>query len=509
MKYFIPTTILNLSNILSTDSISPAVFYQVRNFGSPHWKDVNDMINENVIILYSSPFYFNLESHGQENRPMFISIDTNEEFNMVGEGVYSCDHTLYFDWNTCFLFLSEDDLNVANSLALIGDATKMYRLYRDKRMIVAPEINNIKKKTAPHIESNLNIDAINKDYRLNKMKGLLYGYYVGAILSCRKQDVGAIKALRRVYDKVASMVSSYSIQGKSSEEIMRYSDEVKKCLNEEILVQNRINRSHGQLVDPSEKEVVVNSDTLMSIGNIFLTDNREKKLFSTWINNILCDRKWGRAVNSVKSQLADELTDEAKLLYQEEWETSSTRIFLNDLRHALVGETFHQQWSNDMYSSLAAFLMRGDDWKGMMDFMEIHEMNDYRLAFAFYGVWTGFASMPTEFTDYFFIQEKLYIKKVYDEFYQQLFGKVTPTFIKKETLRDKVMKLWNDMPTEFKGKTKKDEKKNLDCIEIALHESEAFQSIDRFLKQLSEQKGWKKGDKIKYFRTGLSNNLFY
>lgn len=509
MKYYIPTTILNLSNILSTDSISPSVFYRKRNFGSPHWHIINEKESDNVLYLYSKPFFFSLESKGQENRPMFITIETEEVFIQIGDNTFVCDHTLYFDWNTCFIFFSEEDLKIANSLAQISDSAKMYCLYRDKRMIVdqgiiAP-LNDI--STIP--ESNINIDTIDYDFRLNKIKGFMYGYYIGAILTCRPQDVGAIKAIKQIYAKVASLFSSYSFYGKPSEDLLKCEDDVKKCISKAISIQNEKNLSYSKLLDISKKEVVINNLEFVAVSNKYIKAEVDKKLFISWINNILCDKKWGRSVNAVKSQLADELTDDAIRIYGEQWQKSETRSFLNAIRHALAGEHFKIDWNNDILSSLASFLMRGDDWKDMMEFMQSNEMYDYRLAFAIYGAWTGFASLPTEFTDNLFLQDKQYVKGVCEDFYKQLFGKAMPTIVKKEDcLRDRVMKIWESMPSEAKGKTKKEEKKNKEIIEKVLFEIGASQNMSVFIQALSKQTGWKKGDRIKHFRKSISGDLF-
>lgn len=503
MRYYIPTTILNLSNILSTDSISPDAFYRERNFGSPHWRKINENVSENIIVLYSRPFFFSLESEGQENHPMFVIVESEEDYIQIGDGVYACDHTLYFDWNTSFLFLSKDDLKIANSLAQISVSAKMYCLYRDKRMIVDQSINNTLIDVNTIAESNLNRGSIESDYRLNKMKGFLYGYYIGAILTCRPQDVGAIRALKQIYAKVSSLFSSYSFDKKPSEDLSRYEEELKKYISEEIFNQNTKNMFHNQLLDISKREVVIDDMRLNSFNNSYVKEEVDKQLFASWINNILSDKKWGRSLNSVKSQLADELTDDAIRIYgNSKWQTSATRTFLNGLRHSLAGEFFQIEWNNGMLSSLAAFLMRGDDWKDMMEFMQSHEMFDYRLAFAIYGTWTGFASLPTDFTDYLLLQDKQYVKAVCDEFYKQLFGKTIPAIVKKEeSLREKVLRLWIDMPSEIKGKDDKKKKKGLDA---ALNEIGTSQNTELFLQALSRQAGWKTSKHAKYFIQKLS-----
>lgn len=509
MKYFIPTTILNLGNILSTDSISPAAFYKRRNFGSPHWHKIKET-PENVLILFSKPFFFSLETEGQENRPMFISIESSEDFIQIDDGVFVCDHTIYFDWNTCFLFLTKEDLKVANSLAQISDSAKMYCLYRDKRMICDESINNPLNGVNTIAETPLNEDCIDKDFRLNKIKGFLYGYYVGAILTCRPQDVGALMALKQTYAKIVSMFSSYSFEDKPTEELLKCEEDVKKCVLDVIEMQNQINLTHKQLLSVSKKEVVINDMRLVSLDCKYVRESLDMKLFSSWINNILCDKKWGRSINAVKSQLADELTKDAIRVYgAQRWESSGTRTFLNNLRHSLAGEYFHQEWNNGMLSSLAALLMRGDDWKDMMEFMQSKGMYDYRLAFGFWGSWTGFASLPTDFTDLLLSQDKQYVKTVCDDFYYQVFGTCIPSIVKKEvSLRDRVMKIWNGMPTDLKGKNNKETSKNKKIIDTVLNSMGASQNIDQFIQMLSGQKGWKRGNRINYFRKYLPTDLF-
>mgnify|MGYP007069919402 CR=1 FL=1 len=508
MKYFIPTTILNLSNILSTDSISPVAFYKKRNFGSPHWYKIKEA-PENFLILYSKPFCFSLESEGQENRPMFISIESSEDFIQIGDGVFICDHTIYFDWNTCFLFFTREDLKVANSLCRISDSAKMYCLYRDKRMIY-DEIMNETHDVNTTVETTLNELCIDKDFRLNKIKGFLYGYYVGAILTCRPQDVGALMALKQAYAKIVSMFSSYSFKDKPTEELLKCEEDVKKCVLDVIEIQNQTNMTHKQLLDVSKKEVMINDMQLVSLNCKYVRESLDKELFVSWINNILCDKKWGRSINAVKSQLADELTKDAIRVYgAQRWESSDTRTFLNNLRHSLAGEYFLQEWNNGMLSSLAALLMRGDDWKDMLEFMQSKGMYDYRLAFGFWGSWTGFASLPTDFTDILLLQDKQYVKTVCDDFYYQLFGTIMPSIVRKEiSLRDRVMKVWNDMPTALKGKNDKEKSKNKKIIDTVLNLMGVSQNIDQFIQKLSGQTGWKRGDKIKYFRKYLQTDLF-
>ena len=134
MKVYFPTTILNIGEILATDSISPASFYKNRGFGSPHWYNVVEGGTGNVLFLYRKCFRFFRPESDLEDRAMFVCMEIYEDLPMLQDGILYSDHTLYFDWNTRFLFFSEEDRRISISLSQIIESTKMLGLYREKRM---------------------------------------------------------------------------------------------------------------------------------------------------------------------------------------------------------------------------------------------------------------------------------------------------------------------------------------------------------------------------------------
>lgn len=52
-KIYIATTTLNFNNILSTELVSPKIFYENRKFGYKRFEDVEPNKYENSIIAYS------------------------------------------------------------------------------------------------------------------------------------------------------------------------------------------------------------------------------------------------------------------------------------------------------------------------------------------------------------------------------------------------------------------------------------------------------------------------
>ena len=106
MKYYIPTSSLNFNNILSTESISPKVFYEKRGFGYSRWWSIDENNIENITLLFDSPHQFERPSSDIEDHEMLIEINTNDEYNKITDGVYYSDKTIYLNpWQTKIYFL--------------------------------------------------------------------------------------------------------------------------------------------------------------------------------------------------------------------------------------------------------------------------------------------------------------------------------------------------------------------------------------------------------------------
>lgn len=209
-KYYIPTTTLNLNNILSSESISPKAFYAARGFGYSSWESIPENDVDNAIILYGQPFGFARPDRGLEDYPLLIEILTEEQFPSVRTGVFYCDHTLYLSiGGTRFIFFSEQDKRVTLSRLENAVETKYYEWVWGKYMVVSHFLN-VERKTI-QLEVGLNQKAIEKDYRINKMKGLLYGFFIGKVLSCSLEDVYQLNILRKLQDIASECLSSQCI----------------------------------------------------------------------------------------------------------------------------------------------------------------------------------------------------------------------------------------------------------------------------------------------------------
>ena len=210
MKYYIPTSSLNFNNILSTESLSPKAFYDKRGFGYSRWFTVEENCIEHITLLYGTPHMFERPMSDIEDHPMLLEIDTDETFPQLAEDIFYTDRTIYLNpWQTKFIFFNERDRTTAMSLSDSSLETKLVRLYQRKIYVHQFE------GTYPIVQvpSSLSVGDINKyvedDYIINKMKGLLYGYYIGANFSSTKESVLKLDTLREIQNIFSSVLSSY------------------------------------------------------------------------------------------------------------------------------------------------------------------------------------------------------------------------------------------------------------------------------------------------------------
>lgn len=415
-KLYIPTSTFNFNNILSSESISPKAFYEHRRFGYSRWLEIPENHIENVILLYDKPVGFSRPSSDIEDHPLLIEICIEEEFPQSVQGVFYSDHTIYLSpWRTRFIFFSEQDKRITLSLSDSSLETKLIRLYQKGFCVEKPAMIKF-----PKIELNvgLNQEKIEYDYRVNKLKGLLYGYYIGALLSSTPEVIRTVNLLQELQDIFFSVLSTEdrSFTTFQKERVNLVFAE----LQEDLKIQIRKARKR---LEPFAEEIIVTDKSLNKISNVHLNENREECLAIAWINEVLLLKNYNGKISSFKEKISDEVTTKAKEIYKEDWEGSSAKSLLNQMRKYVRGQENTFQWNNLLISSMTAVIAKGDDWEQLLTFMQSKYMFDYRLAFAFWGELNGFANLTRDFTDNFFtIDDRNYVADVYKELYGQLLG---------------------------------------------------------------------------------------
>lgn len=210
-RFYIPTTSLNFNNILSSESISPKAFYKNRSFGYGRWGSIPENPLENSIVVYDFPFTFTRPASEYEDHPLLIAVLLGEDFSstfmQVADHVFLCDKTIYLNpFSSHLLFFSDKDKNIALSMSEASIETKVLRLYQKKIQVVSFH-NSCPQVSFSEVQA-LNYSEIEKDKKINRMKGLLYGYYIGAILSSSKDILIKLNAARQILNIYASILSS-------------------------------------------------------------------------------------------------------------------------------------------------------------------------------------------------------------------------------------------------------------------------------------------------------------
>lgn len=495
--FYIPTSSLNFNNILSSESISPKAFYPKRSFGYGRWTPIPQNPFENSIVLYDELCAFNRPASDVEDHPLLIEIvldeATESTFLKYDEHIYLSDHTIFIDpFSTRLLFFMERDKTVALSLSDSSVETKFVHLYRNRICAITPPANKYPSIDASSEKQVLNNEEVEKDKRTNRMKGLLYGYYIGGILSAHKEDVARLNILREIRDILAAVLASFDHQATEKQrERLRilyskiqpkvpFFSKLKGLIpeNEPLFnavvslvrgeygyipgefnvssiitrllatpagkdVKNPVVEEIDTLIKQTEdtvdlksrpvlredEQIVVKDGKLVQIKNLSETD---KVLYMAWINDVLSKDEYTGKTSTFKDVLSDDITIKAKEVYSGGWKGSYPEITLNALRRHTRGEGFEHKWGNDIYSSISAVILRGDDWQKLLQFMQSKEMTDYCIAFSMYGTINGFANLPRDFTDILLNRESRedrnkrdskYIADVYKEFYRQLFGR--------------------------------------------------------------------------------------
>lgn len=480
-KYYIPTSTLNFNNILSSESISPKAFYSIRGFGYPRWTEVEENNKKNVIMLYSQPFSFVRPKSDMEDHPMLVEIVTDESFPMVSDGIFICDHTIYLSpWRTRFIFFSPQNKLVALSLSDSSLETKMLTLYSQRLLV---QDFPLKEVGVLEISKPLNKEAVEHDFRINRMKGFLYGYYIGALLS---NSLGIVKRanilqeLRNIFfsilsteSRIPTILQQEKLENlfneiQKSNPIVSYLQSIKKesaCvekiisdltelgvvfpskvnsveniiqslkyatdgnnyaldwLNGEEQKLNQLEQRNRTPLQVSAEEVVIVDNSLSKISNSYLREDNERALVRAWCNEVFALKEYNGKVSTFAESLSDEVTRKAKAVYVDSWEDSYSKSVLNQMRRYVRAQESNISWKDDLFSSIAAVIAKGSDWEQLRKFMQSKMMSDYKIAFAFFGELNGFANLTRDFTDVLFAhKDRNYVASVYKEIYGQLHG---------------------------------------------------------------------------------------
>ncbi|WP_165154964.1 hypothetical protein [Parabacteroides sp. ZJ-118] len=435
MKLYIPTSSLNLDNILQAESISPLSFYAQRKTG---YKSI-ELIDEvkrfpNHIILFDYPVSFTIHDPERDNFPLLIEIavDDCKQFNVEkidGKEIYLCSHTIDLTpMNSRLFFFSENEYKMTIINTKDNRAIKYYKDYR-----IYPTVSSLKLKDL-NIIPNCSDIAIEKSQETvkDKVKGAFYAYLLGQELSLTPELAHLVKLTQDLYDVLTSIISAPRIPDlllKRAEELYeKYKNSIegfKKQFGEHwTTVKEFFSKKWGYEFFPSISpndysllRYIIELHTNHAIedwkkGQAEPTDEgcclengalllKEKPFINRVVNFIIKNEITVNYISANRLVLCKELVKEIKEEIGKErgldyWENSSERKYFDNLSLHIrdIGRAFNIKGiDNEELIAIAVFLLRGESYKGITSYMKLKELSDYKNILILWGTLCGYMEM--------------------------------------------------------------------------------------------------------------------
>lgn len=226
MKYYIPTSTSNFNCLLADESISPCGFYQKRSFGYRSFTKVPHNDNETYLPLFVSCPVFELPDDAP-GFPLALEIDSHllnedelQRGSCEGDTIFYTDKTLYFNpFNVRFIFRNQRERIETVNAAQRSIETKLLSWYQGSFASIdsIAERTNLKSSSLEGFTEDreeIKQELLSSDARKNRIKGILWGYTIGANLS-RKES--AYADLRKHLEEMRSALSAQVGETKSAD----------------------------------------------------------------------------------------------------------------------------------------------------------------------------------------------------------------------------------------------------------------------------------------------------
>lgn len=235
MKYYIPTSSLNLDHILQSESIAPTPFYSAQAYGQHSFEVIPPLRDTNALILFDHPVSFTLRDRSRLNYPILIEIHDPSQLSdaglmPLGNGVFTFNTILRLTPSNCRIFFFSKK---AYDVTLVG--------LRDNKRIkffnhfsIIPSARSLKLVPMPKIEP-VNIPLIYTDEeRANRIKGAAFAYFLGQTIKSTPELAHFKKLSQDIYDQTTGIIANF-----------RYADNLKKPLLSLL--------KEFKAIDPTEK----------------------------------------------------------------------------------------------------------------------------------------------------------------------------------------------------------------------------------------------------------------
>ena len=229
MKYYIPTSTSNFNCLLADESISPCGFYQKRSFGYRSFTKVPHNDNETHLPLFVSCPVFELPDD-TPGFPLVLEMDSSlineselQRGSCEGDTIFYIDKTLYFNsFNVRFIFRNQRERIETVNAAQRSIETKLLSWYQGSFASIdsIAERTNLKSSSLEGFKEDreeIEQELLSSDARKNQIKGILWGYTIGANLSRKESAYADLrKHLEEMRGALSAQVGETGSAGKDS-----------------------------------------------------------------------------------------------------------------------------------------------------------------------------------------------------------------------------------------------------------------------------------------------------
>ena len=202
MKFYIPTSSLNMDNLLQSECILPISHYAQRLTGYKSYEQLEELRPFNAIVLFKYPVQFTINDVGRYNYPMLIEFEDDlqtQDFcgNEIQDGVCFCSHALNLTpTNCCFYFFSEQAYKITLVNTQSNKSIKYYKNYS-----IVANVNRLDTRPLPKLVSIPHCEVgVCEDGIIDKQKGVLYAYVLGELKSVNHELAVQLKLTQEIYN---------------------------------------------------------------------------------------------------------------------------------------------------------------------------------------------------------------------------------------------------------------------------------------------------------------------
>ena len=400
MRYlYFPTTTLNFNNILSTGSIAPAAVYTARRFGYNKFEVVPPNPFQNVLLLYARYPVFSVLDADRDNYPLVIRIRADRLFdaNYAIRDINVYDKTIYLDpVSTEFLFATPEAKKITLIKAEPSLTTKLVGLYQSHMQAVSfaqvdsfnwlrEMLDNISDGSSEAAFRNCELDV-----HINRLKGFVCGYMLGAYKSLDKKVARFRSVIKEQRNEISAMLNDPS---RGNQE--RFRRALESCTTlDDLWSAEGIGR---QRFESEQGDRIVNDrGQIAGLEYRHESDKRSSQLLIKLFNTYCLTSNFTGQLVEYRFNVAMDGAKAIKNLMGSEWETGSHKPYLTDLvNNVKSGSEFDFNLSDSLLlRSFAAFVLKGDDFDKLESFLVDQGIGDFRIAFALWGGMFGFSKIP-------------------------------------------------------------------------------------------------------------------